>query len=589
MNNKTYKISLLACLLVCSANMPADARISVKNSASYANAYNQVMAVRQQAEMANNPIATTASATATLPVMVDDEELAKQITNNSASDVSISDLETCSMIYPNGLFKWGYSESGMRKNQNSGCIAVVELRDVNSNAVLAQTTLLAGDTMKCNIDMFPQSGWQSSLEMVELPADAAPTIEEVEKVMDEEQKQNAGFKIAAAAILSGVAGNMLAPKEAGDTRLLGTGKQQLAGTALAAAGGAGIMAASTYSGKVAGDTIKSTAVNAATGAVIGNMAAGMSGTGDSVLNVQKCTIDGFQYDCVVGNIQTVKNDDGYTRNDDEIYLVNRDMKKCTRDKTGKLTTSCCSGGRSGECYNLEYNGNKYSCISVSRDALLQIRLTNNELLDEIRKEKHDSKTIKASVFDMEDSGKCFSPNPYPVERANIPDGTYFVVGSGSKPTGSKVHGYAVFDNLGGKLFGHKYSDWAQIQADYSPRYYLRNADGTVGKEKVAATNEKNDPIEEIVFTPISQSASDGALIDFQNSARTKATLSGAAAGGALGGFSAYQGAKQEVQDRWLAALREYNDSLDNFYCVTGKRPLSKYNDDVIIPEMKKSE
>lgn len=585
MNNKTYKISLLACLLVCGANVPADARISVKNSASYANAYNQVMSVRQQAEMANNPIATTTSATANLPVMVNDEKLAQDILNNSASDVNIADLETCSMIYPNGLFKWGYSESGMRKNQNSGCMAVVELLDVNTNAVLAQTTLAAGDTMKCNIDMFPQSGWQSALGSVELPADDAPTIEDVEKIMDEEQKQNAGFKIAAAAILSGVAGNVLAPKDAGNTALFGTEKQQLVGTALAAAGGAGVMAASTYSGKVAGDTIKSTAVNAATGAVIGNMAAGMSGTGDAVLNIQKCTIDGFQYDCVVGNIQTAKNTDVYELTDNKIFLVNRDMKECI--KNDNLTEECCNGGSSGECYNLAYGDHKYSCRPVSRDALLKIRLTNNELLDEIK--KHETKIIDSIAVYMDDSGKCFYLETEPLSRTNISDHTYFLVASGSYPAGDKVHGYAVFDNLNGKLFGYKYSDWTQIQADYSPRYYLRNADGTVGKEKVAAKDDENKPTEEIIFTPTSQNASDGALVDFQNSARTKATLSGAAAGGALGGFSAYQGAKQEVQERWLAALREYNDSLDNFYCVTGKRPLSKYNEDVEIPEFRKSE
>jgi hypothetical protein len=591
MKDNACKISLLACVLACATNTPATARISVKNSASYANAYNQVMAVRQQAAMENTPVATTTSATATLPVMVDDEALARKITNNEADAmVSVSDLENCSMIYPNGLFKWGYPESGAKMGQDSQCVAVVELRDVNSNMVLAQTTLAAGDAMKCNIDMFPRSGWQNALDKVELPADAAPTIEDVEKVLNEEQKQNAGFKIAAAAILSGVAGNMLGPKEAGDTKLLGTGKQQLVTTALAATAGAGVMAASTYSGKVAGDTIKSTAVNAATGAVIGNMAAGMSGTGESVLNIRKCSVDGIEQDCVVGNISTINQGNKYDLATDgenkEIYLINLDstLKWCQKHNSEKIER--CSDTKKSDCYHLEYKDNKYECQTVSSNKLLKIGLSGGKTFDEIRKDKNTAR-IGLEAYAMDDSG-AFSKTT--VGKDSVPSSVYFLATTGYKSEGATNRGYAVFSGLGNKLFGYKATEWETLRTNYSPRYFRRNSDGTVGDEVKTKVDEKSgETIEEVVFTPTAQDASDGALVDFQNSARTKATLSGAAAGGALGGFTAYQGAKQEVQERWLSATREYDDSLNNFYCGTGTRYLSKYNDEVVIPNPKQSE
>ncbi|MBR6751925.1 MAG: hypothetical protein IKL95_01485, partial [Alphaproteobacteria bacterium] len=88
------------------------------------------------------------------------------------------------------------------------------------------------------------------------------------------------------------------------------------------------------------------------------------------------------------------------------------------------------------------------------------------------------------------------------------------------------------------------------------------------------------------FTPAYKSASDGSVIDFNNAARTKSTVIGAGAGGALGALSGAAGAETAVQERWQTAMREYDDSLNNIVCYTGARYLSRYNDVVIIPEMK---
>jgi len=132
------------------------------------------------------------------------------------------------------------------------------------------------------------------------------------------------------------------------------------------------------------------------------------------------------------------------------------------------------------------------------------------------------------------------------------------------------------------ISGHKVSELESIKNDKNAKfvYLYRNSDGSVGQQITES---------DVVFTPSSGDASDGGLIDLSNPARNKGTIAGAAAGGALGGFAGYQGAQDEITDRWLSATREYEDSLSNFVCMTGTRYLSKYNDYVEIPEMNKSE
>ena len=102
-------------------------------------------------------------------------------------------------------------------------------------------------------------------------------------------------------------------------------------------------------------------------------------------------------------------------------------------------------------------------------------------------------------------------------------------------------------------------------------------------------NAVGEPIENAKmedFVPVTVSAKDGGIIDLGNKARLKSTLVGAGAGGALGAFTAYEGAQSDIDDRWVSAVREYKDSLQKFYCVTGNRFLSYYNDVVIIPSVK---
>ena len=586
--NKIYKISLISLLSVCSLNTTASARINVKsNSRSYADAYNQVAAIRYQQEYADAATAgvTTSSDTGNLPVAVDDKKLAAEILNNTSSQVTRSDLEKCAMIYPNGVFRWGIPESGVRRTPVAQCVAVVELRDANTKEILATTTIAAGDTMKCNVDAFPESSYSYDLKYgkKEVPADAAPTIEEVEAVLNQEQKQNAGFKIAAAAILSGVAGNFLAPKPAGDTKLLGTSSTQLQDTAIGAVAGAGIMAASTYSGKVAGDTIKSTAVNAATGMVVGNMLAGANET-DGVLETTKCEIkDMGERDCIVGNVSVTSSSSFADWKEKQKLFKSTQSQKCTEGNASADSTVLIK--KDGT--TLLICNSSHECCNQVKNDLVNISVASNNgsstyylksLTDSIRNNHLKKYTLSSDEDEQKDKKYIELDN-----STNSTNGEFYEVVSASYAE-KKIRAYAVFDHLPIKALGYNSEDWETLENKCHPTYYERNvSDGTSG-ERIKADEGKG-----LVFTPSLRNASDGSLIDISNEARAKGTLVGTAAGGALGGLAGYQGAKSEITERWTAAVRAYDDSLSNFACTTGGRFLATYNSYVDIPELKKDE
>ena len=560
MTNKICKISLFSAILACVATMPSESAVKAKNgNRSYSSAYQQINAMRYEQEYANAnmQLATTASATEDLPVAVDDEKLARSIANNESNAPTMSKLESCAMIYPNGVFKWAEPMSGVRKNPGAQCVAVVELRDANSNEILATTTLGAGDSMKCNIDYFPEIGYNmAALSKVELPADEVPTLKDVEAIMNEEQKQNAGLKIAAAALIGGVAGNLLGPKEAGkssDKIPFGTGKTQLVDTAIGAVAGAGVMAASSYSGKVAGDTIKSVAVDAASGMIVGNMLAGASG-GDNVLAVVKCSVDGTEHDCIAGTFNKRGEKLSKEQSDGKpVYLINisGEVLRCADGVEGKTCTS---------------EPTKLVDITIKVDSV------SNKKFDELITPGKDEDRKQMVRYEKLSDGTMRGVNGN--EATNV----YFEIVDAYKTTGASTRAYAVFNS---DVSIKATDDWKKLAAK-KPTYYGRNYDGTVS----AKLDVKDGSVE---FTPSNRKASDGGLVDISNQSRVKGTVAGGAVGGALGGVAAYSGAKTEISERWTTAVREYEDSLSNFVCITGGRYLSKYNDYFPIPELPKEE
>jgi hypothetical protein len=577
MTDKICKISLFSFILACVSVAPGDAAVKSNNAGrSHAAAYQQVTAFSAQQEYLNANYVEQ-----TLPITVEDATLANAIANNSDGAPSVSDLESCALIYPNGSFRWGTPEYGMQKNPQ--CIAVVELRDATSNAVLATTTVAAGQSIKCNIDSFPPSSYNmSALSQIELPADEAPTMEDVIAVMNEEQKQNAGLKIAAGAIIAGVAGNLLSPKSAGEKEgklPIGTGSSQLIGTAIGAAAGAGIMAASTYSGKVAGDTIKSTSVNAASGMIIGNMMAGAGG-GDDVLATTKCTLENSktEYDCIAGKYETYgeqfpktkQNENGETvRDTATVYLIKQD---------GTDLHECKIQGDTAKCQRKSIKNLGQISVQTNNNSsreLIEVKSGNTTNIDGWIKQANSSSSDGAQD---DDSGNTTNTITFRKDAAGtLRNDAYLVLESASEVTKTE-NAYAIF--MGGlpkKLMGYKPSDWNKMSSGAT--LYYRYSGGSVGA-KIEQPELAN-------FKPSSRSAEDGDLIDLSNGARTKGTLVGTAAGGALGGFAGYQGAKDEISQRWVSSLREYEDSLSSVVCFTGARYLSKYNDYADIPKLEK--
>ena len=129
-------------------------------------------------------------------------------------------LALCSQIYPNGQFEITRPTAGFGKGGEKTCTAVVELRGIGmgqngSDAVLARANVASGSALNCNISEFPELSYTLDAQNVTFPADAEPTIEDVKKVMNQEQKQNAGLKIAAAALVGAIGGNISGKNDPG--------------------------------------------------------------------------------------------------------------------------------------------------------------------------------------------------------------------------------------------------------------------------------------------------------------------------------------------------------------------------------------
>ena len=175
--------------------------------------YNAVAAVQQEQD---------------LPIEVADAALAEQIrAGDETAKTNMSTLNRCAMIYPDGEFVWDKPTMGSMAGSAPTCVAVVEMRVLAANGSTEYTTvargkLAAGDSINCNISRFPSSSYLPTITQFEFPADNKPTREDVVKVMNEEQKNKAGLKIAAAALAAGIAGNMVGKSAPGSDSIFGT-------------------------------------------------------------------------------------------------------------------------------------------------------------------------------------------------------------------------------------------------------------------------------------------------------------------------------------------------------------------------------
>ena len=543
-----YKITcgiLPVLYALCSINSAMSAVRIGNDSRSYANDYKQIADMQAAA-------ATVQYDTSALPVNVPNTDLANSILNGTSENVTRADLDACSMVYPTGSFAWDKPNAGNTRSIDPKCVAVVEMGLLNGTEVIvvASAKIAAGDSIECNISKFPTSGYTASAGQVVFPADNEPTIEDVKRVMDAEQKKNAGLKIAAGILVGGLAGNAAGANDAGNDNVLGKDKGKLKGTAVGALSGAALMAGSSYGGKVGGDVILSTGVNAAAGAVIGNMAQ----VGDSRLYIKDCKIGDKQTQCLYGILEGYKSIDFtkesayYDKDTGNIIICDSD-NVCNPERLIGV--------------ELDNDGNNgYSDIATGKADNNFAKITANRLYTLT---KNDNK----STF-----GEYTGAN------------AWIKITAGGRPL-QRVN--AMVEISGGldKKLGAKMDDWKEWKNSPAGKNAVilgRTNDGRVSDILPEKSDKSVWTIKD--FYPITIDAEDGKMIDMSNQARLKGTTVGAAAGAGLGAFTAYQGAQDEITQRWTSAVTEYKDSLQKVYCATGTRFLSSYNDTVIIPNVK---
>ena len=535
MNRHLFILSL-PCILSLLPNTSFGAVRIGNNSRSYADAYGQVAMMQQQAayvEQTSND----------LPVRVADKNLADRIlARDSNVKITMDDLDACARIYPTGEFAWDKPTAGVKAGSSATCVAVVEMRvlDGANDIIVARANIAAGDAVKCNISEFPESSYTIDAGNVIFPADKAPTMDDVVKVMNEEQKKNAGLKIAAGAIVGGLLGNAAGKNDVGDSGLMGTGRDKMQGTAVGALSGGALMAGSAYSGKVGGDMIMSAGVNATAGAVVGNMLAG----GESVLRIERC--DGNK-SCLWGVLE--KGDPLDKEKEFGFYDI------------GTGDTLICTG-KSGNDYN---TCKRHRLVGISFNQYKSIDAgVIDQNFQQIRNGKDKYSYAEPSIN-----------NGNQDKMVSDATGTWTPIATGSKPN-QRINAMVVdFDD---KMFGVKMQDWYKWRnSNQSAEVVARNNLGE--PSKIPGTWNIND------FYPLTIDASDGGIIDLSNRARTKSTMIGAGAGAGLGAFTAYHGATDEITQRWVAAVQEYEDSLMKTYCITGERFISSYNDITVIPNM----
>ncbi|MBQ7244750.1 MAG: hypothetical protein IJS34_00015 [Alphaproteobacteria bacterium] len=504
---------------------------------------------------------------------------ARVITNDNGDvqTISTADMDACSAIYPNGAFDWIKPTTGSKRGGPATCAALVELRSYKNTDynVLATAYLAAGDSMKCNVDSFHE--FTPAGREFTYPADTAPTVEDVEKVMAQEQKSNAGMKILAAAVVGGIGGNLVGKADKGADSPLGTNKEKLVSTAIGAAGGAALMTASTQSNNYkVGSTILSTGINATAGAVAGNLMA----SGDDILKIEKCTL------------KTSSKGDTTQSNADT------DNKGTKTSNETSMETVCLYGaydiGTDNNVVNtvkenLFYDYKKhesYYCKEHKENAWIvctTISLTQITFAD---LPEGNKKTCEPKQNVSDDCEEVLDNN-VSIKKYTMDENKQIKQGNGNlvkiasaQKVGRYVPAMIEFKDSQG-MFGIKHSDWL---AKFSSGYTNAHIYDTQGKP---LTDKNGDEVKINIdnFYPSAQSAEDGDMVDFSNRARAKSTLIGAGGGAALGALSGVSGANAEIQNRWIAAAREYEDSLNNVVCATGQRFLSKYNDPIIIPNM----
>ncbi|MBR4806293.1 MAG: hypothetical protein IKZ64_00555 [Alphaproteobacteria bacterium] len=544
-------ICSLLCIIIAAGDAMAGIRVG-NLSRNYAGSSKNVVAAEQR--YYNSTVSQDVPVEVQLPVPVANAELAEQVkTGDTKASTDMDTLNKCAMIYPDGEFVWDVPTMGRGAGGKATCVAVIEMRKIKAAGsqeyiAVARARVAAGDVVHCNISEFPQTSYLPEISDVEFPADNEPTREEVIQVMNEEQKGKAGLKIAAAALIGGLGGNLVGKSKPGEDSLLGTNDEKLKTTAIGAAAGAAIMAASTYSGKVAGDVILHTTVNAAAGGVVGNM----SQTGDSVLRIEPCTYQGAQTTCLWGTVTD----------------------------TATITETHIFASMDGK--------NVFTC-ALEQDGIERCRKRYDLIVRTVARQPVGTYTSTSPIPSTEP--RYYFRENYADIGSMGEDTLYYYEATAEKRSGVAVP--AVIPGFKDTTFGTKVDTWATWKANNPGAMICRRDSkgdpiecGTLTRAPKEGQTT-GDPFTLNDFNPKTLDADDGSVIDFSNKARLGSTLKGAGVGAAMGGFSGYQGAQADIEERFVQARAEYRASLQKFYCGTGKKFISFYNDEEEIPSMGK--
>ncbi len=523
-------------------SLDGGAAIRVGNlSRSYADAYNTVNtynAVANGTLISNGDDAANA-----LPVRVANKDLALKIARgDSDAGTTVANLESCALVYPDGEFAWDRPTVGIHAGGDMTCVATVEMRTVGTgvggtDVVLARAYVAAGDGVKCNISAFPESAYTLEAGNIEFPADSEPTMDDVIQVMNDEQKKNAGLKIAAGTVIGGLMGNFAGKNEIGKDGALGTGKGKMQGAAIGALSGGALMAANTFGGKVAGDTILSTGVNAAAGSAIGNMVS----SNNQVMRIEECSLPtGKRTKCLWGVLQISRPID--VSKNPAYYNISMDSAV--------------------QCDEQNENCNPVYLTGIVIDGYRDI--------DEAIEEKF-TKVLSGEVTQYTLDDREMTPG-----YSGNDGGIWVKITSAGTPDQQIM---AMVSDVPEKAFGMTRQDWVKWRREHSSDAKIWGRTNSGDAYELAQKYALSE------FNPLVEHATDGALIDYGNRARTKDTLIGAGAGAGLGALSGYQGAQSDIQDRWVTEVRQYQDSLQKIYCATGRRFLGHYNDELLIPNV----
>ena len=460
-----------------------------------------------------------------------------------------------------------------------GCQAVVQLRMAGpsgmmgpNDVVLAVARVPAGGSMLCNAFHFPENGLTPAIADVEVPPDAEPTREQVIETMNRENQQNVGIRTGVAALAGGAAMFFLAPDS------MNRGAAVAAGAAVG--GGVGFGAA--QMGHVGGAVLQSAVVNAATGAVIGNVGAGMFG-GNARLQIERCVSNNY-YNlsgyCLWGHAVTGARN--YRTNPAVINVQNGitgGSAEQRPDRDDEPIQDCFL--RQDGSVICRHEGDRWRRRTGFRNIMVPPAVAGAVPVTAEERRSNWSSVLPTDVVSFYDYGGYF--------RLGGEESFVRIV--------SMLHGgtpqMAMIPNVNNRgVRGWTLADWNNTETRgnivSSQLPVPRANDGSQSRHGVVGTdivNEIRESLANDTFVPLTITAQDGEIIDFGNQARLGGTVAGAGAGAALGGISARAGAMEEVEMRFFQALDEYRAMIRRFYCISGTRQLGNYNMTIMIPNM----